>query len=71
MSKQRVSIKVDGMTCHNCSATVKRIINESDGIYEVAVNLESGEASVLLDPFKIDKERIKTNINDNTIYKAS
>jgi copper chaperone len=71
MSKQRVTIKVDGMTCGHCTATVERLIKESDGIYEVTVSLNDGSADVLLDPFKTDKEKLKTSINENSTYKAS
>lgn len=71
MSKQRVTIKVDGMTCGHCTAAVERLINESDGIYEVSVSLQDGNANVLLDPFKTDKEKLKISINENSTYKAS
>lgn len=71
MSKQRVLIKVEGMTCKHCVASVERLINEVDGIYEVQVSLDDGITSVLVDPFKTDKEKLKKLINENSTYKAS
>lgn len=71
MSKQRVSIKVEGMTCKHCVASVERLINEVDGIYEVQISLDDGNASVLVDPFKTDKDKLKKFINENSTYKAS
>lgn len=71
MSKQRVTIKVEGMTCKHCVATVERLIKESDGVYEVSISLDENNANILLDPFKTDKEKLKNSINENSTYKAS
>ena len=37
-------IKVKGMTCNHCVKAVTKALNEIDGIENVSVNLEKGEA---------------------------
>ena len=39
-------IKVDGMTCKHCVATVTDILSEVDGVEEVNVSLEGKSAEV-------------------------
>lgn len=71
MSKQRISIKLNGMTCNHCVTSVERLINNLEGIYDVQVSLDAGVASALIDPFKTDKEKLMNFINENSNYKAS
>ncbi len=39
-------IKVDGMTCKHCVATVTDVLSEVDGVEEVNVSLEGMSAEV-------------------------
>lgn len=39
-------IKVGGMMCEHCSATVKRTLEELPGIKSVSVDLKKGEVTV-------------------------
>ncbi len=39
-------IKVDGMTCKHCVATVTDVLSEVDGVEEVNVSLEGKSAEV-------------------------
>lgn len=39
------SIKVKGMTCQHCVASVTKALSEIDGVNDVNVDLESGIAS--------------------------
>jgi len=39
------TVRVKGMSCHHCVKTVKKTLEEIDGITNVAVDLESGEAT--------------------------
>ena len=51
---------VEGMTCNHCSGTVKRTLEELEGINEVEVELQTGE--VLIKGKKIIKDIIKNEI---------
>ena len=39
------TIKVKGMTCQHCVASVTKALSEIDGITDVRVSLEKGEAT--------------------------
>ena len=39
------TVRVKGMSCQHCAKTVKKTLEEIDGITNVAVDLESGEAT--------------------------
>lgn len=68
---QTNEIKVEGMTCGHCVATVKRVIESINGIKDVEVDLESGKARVKIEVYKTSKKEVIDAINNDTIYKAS
>jgi len=37
-------LRVDGMSCQNCVRRVRKIIEESDGVSDVTVSMETKEA---------------------------
>lgn len=39
------TIKISGMRCEHCTASVTKALSEIDGISEVQIDLEKGEAS--------------------------
>ncbi|MGO8944925.1 MAG: heavy-metal-associated domain-containing protein [Syntrophobacteraceae bacterium] len=39
------TVRVKGMSCQHCVKTVKKTLEEMDGITNVAVDLESGEVT--------------------------
>ncbi|MHB8204000.1 MAG: heavy-metal-associated domain-containing protein [Desulfomonilaceae bacterium] len=42
-------IKVKGMSCQHCVMSVKKALSSLDGVKEVEVNLEKGEATLIHD----------------------
>ena len=40
------TIKIKGMSCHHCVMAVTKALKEIDGVKDVQVNLERGEAIV-------------------------
>ena len=42
-------IKVKGMSCQHCVMAVKKALSSLDGVKEVDVNLEKGEATLIHD----------------------
>lgn len=40
-----VTIKIKGMTCNHCVMAVTKALSEIDGVQEVHVDLEKGEAT--------------------------
>ncbi|MFP3983875.1 MAG: heavy-metal-associated domain-containing protein [Desulfurivibrionaceae bacterium] len=56
------AIKVKGMSCQHCVASVTRALNEIDGIRNVTVDLDKGEVSYDEDK-PVDPEKVKEAIN--------
>jgi copper chaperone len=46
---QTVTLKINGMTCTGCVRSVKKVLEGVQGVRNVAVSLERGEATVELD----------------------
>jgi len=55
------TIKIKGMTCNHCVMAVTKALNEIEGIKDVKVDLEKGEAFFEGKPIDIDlvREKIK------------
>jgi len=63
MSEQNlIELNVEGMTCTNCAATVRRKL-EKDGMADVNVNFANGEVT-FKNPTAISVEQIISNIDD-------
>lgn len=55
-------VKIKGMRCQHCVASVSKALSEIDGVKEVAVNLEENEA-VYSETKPVDKATIKEAIS--------
>lgn len=47
---EQVMLKVEGMTCGGCVASVTRVLKAVPGVHDVAVTLTPGAARVEFDP---------------------
>ena len=56
---ETITLKVKGMTCGGCVASVTRVLNSLPGVDEVAVTLEPGTALVTFDPATHGPARIQ------------
>jgi copper chaperone len=54
------SVKIEGMSCQHCVAAVRKALNALEGIDDVEVDLEKGEA----------RFRRSANVNDGQIRRA-
>lgn len=55
------TIKIKGMSCQHCVASVTKALSEIEGISNVQVNLENGEATYN-EETTLPEETIKTSI---------
>ncbi len=55
------TVRVKGMSCQHCVKTVKKTLEEIDGITNVAVDLESGEAT-FEETRPVDNELVREKI---------
>lgn len=62
--KERVVLKVNGMTCGGCARGVEATLKSVEGIHKAAVSYESAEAVVDYDPALIQPETIIAKIEE-------
>jgi Cu+-exporting ATPase len=67
---ETVRINVGGMSCAACQAHVQRALEDSPGVKKAAVNLMTGEATVVFDPGQTAPESLVGAIED-TGYDAA
>ena len=61
---ETITLKVDGMTCGGCVASVTRALTRVPGVSDVAVMLQAGTAKVEFDPTKTNVPALRTAIED-------
>jgi periplasmic mercuric ion binding protein len=64
------TLKVSGMTCAGCATAVKIAANKVDGVTDVTVTYEKGQAVVTYNPTKTTPEAIAKAVTDNSGFKA-
>ena len=60
--KDRVDLKISGMTCAACAARIEKGLNKLPGVYKAVVNLAAEKSSVEYEPAKISQKDIKAAI---------
>ena len=65
-----VTIKVDGMKCAKCSASVSKALKATEGVEEATVSSEKGEAVIKYDDQKLNEAKLREVIN-STGFKAA
>ena len=58
-----VTIKVKGMKCGKCSASVTKALKATEGVEDVEVSSEKGEAVVKYDDQKLNEAKLREVIN--------
>jgi|SRR5690242_9051802 len=64
-----VTIKVDGMMCGKCSASVTKALKATEGVEDAQVSSEKGEAVIKYDDQKLNEAKLREVIN-STGFKA-
>jgi copper chaperone len=58
----RITLKVGGMTCNGCVASVTRVIRALPGVASADVSLAASAATVEFDPGQVSAEQIRRAI---------
>jgi len=58
------TIRVHGMSCNHCKASVEGALRCLPGVTSAAVDLAAGEAHVTYDEGKLDEARLRKAIED-------
>jgi copper chaperone len=61
---ETLTMKVDGMTCGGCVASVTRVLQAVPGVADVAVTLQPGAAKVTFDPARTGAPALKAAVAD-------
>ena len=64
-----VTIKVQGMKCEKCSASVTKALKATDGVEDAQVSSDKGEAVIKYDDQKLTETKLREVIN-STGFKA-
>ena len=64
-----VTIRVEGMKCAKCSASVSKALKATEGVQEAQVSSEKGEAVIKYDDQKLSEAKLREVIN-STGFKA-
>ncbi|WP_018150466.1 heavy-metal-associated domain-containing protein [Leeia oryzae] len=59
-----VTLKIEGMTCGGCVASVKRVLEAEAGVSAVVVSLEKKQADLQLDTAANSVEHLVSAIED-------
>ena len=59
-----VTLKVEGMHCNGCAATIQALIERNGGVRKAAVSFSDGEARVLYDPQSVTEEQLTATIEE-------
>jgi copper chaperone len=61
---ETTTIKVSGMSCGGCTASVTKVLSETPGVVKADVQLAPGQATVEFDPAKVTREVLCATIDD-------
>jgi copper chaperone len=61
---ETTTIKITGMTCGGCTASVTKVLSETPGVAQAEVQLSPGRATVEFDPAKVTRTALCAAIED-------
>ena len=60
---QLALIRIEGMHCHKCEQSIQKTLSQFPGVYEVEVDFNSGQASVLFDRGSVTIKQLMDSVN--------
>jgi copper ion binding protein len=61
---EKVALKVQGMTCNGCVASVSRVLKAVPGVEQADVSLQPGQATVTFDAARTNVQELRDAIED-------
>ena len=61
---ESTTLKIRGMTCGGCVASVQRVLNELDGVERADVSLASNEAKIEFDASRVKPADLEAAVED-------
>ena len=60
---QLAIIRIEGMHCHKCEQAIQKALGSYQGVHEVEVDFNSGQASVLFDRGSVSMAQLMEGVN--------
>ena len=60
----KVTLRIHGMTCRHCVEVVTRVLQQTDGVSKVKVNLRKREAKVKFDESSVTVQKLGQVVTD-------
>jgi len=60
---QLAVIRIEGMHCHKCERTIQKSLTHFPGVYEVEVDFNSGQASILFNRDTVSVKQLMDAVN--------
>ena len=57
-------IRIQGMHCHKCEQSIQKALTRFPGVFEVEVDFNSGQASVLFDREAVTIKQLMDAVNE-------
>lgn len=57
-------IRIEGMHCHKCEQAIQKALTRFPGVFEVEVDFNSGQASVLFDRGAVTIKQLMDAVNE-------
>ncbi len=61
---ETTTIKITGMSCGGCTASVTKVLSETPGVAKADVTLTPGQAVVAFDPAQVTRAALCAAIDD-------
>lgn len=61
---QLAVIRIEGMHCHKCEQSIQKSLTRFPGVFEVEVDFNSGQASVLFDKSAVTIKQLMDAVNE-------
>ena len=61
---ETTTLKIEGMTCGGCVASVERVLKALDGVDRVEVSLADARATVAYDRERVSEKDLKAAVED-------
>ncbi len=61
---EKLQLKIGGMSCSFCVASITKAMERMDGVHEASVNLAHEEALIEYEPEKVSQEELKETLLD-------
>jgi copper chaperone CopZ len=67
---EELKLRVDGMVCPFCAATVESVLRSQAGVREAEASFLTGTALVVYDPTRTDPATIVAALHSKTLYRV-